>query len=129
MPNDKVKNETKQSSNPTFLKLYTLSNHSFSMDNKGPINSASERNHYNSVIVYHFRNYIATVPTPKNNADYAVNAKIQHWISKFGPPQNLVTDRGTKNPISEKANSCTLFNVLHSPRTSYDPWTYELVEV
>ena len=68
-----------------FSKLSTFFNHSFSIDTKGPLNPASDGNHYFYVIVDHFSNYLVTVPTPKNIFRYAVIAIFHHWIQKFGP--------------------------------------------
>ena len=106
-----------------FSKLSTFPNHSISMDTKGPINPASEGNHYFCVIFDLFSNYIVTVPTPKNNAYYAVNSLNHPWISKFGPPYHLITDRGTEYLNPETANCSTMLNFGHSPRTSHAPWT------
>ena len=57
------------------------------MDNKGPLNSASEGNHHIYVNFHQISNYIVTAPTPKNNTHYAVITLLHRWISKFGPPQ------------------------------------------
>ena len=99
------------------------------MHTKGPLNLASDGNHYIYVFVDQFSKNIATVPTPKYIAHYAVNAIIHHWISKFVPPQYRITDRGTGYLNSEMVNCCTLFNIRHSPRTSHASWTNGLVEV
>ena len=54
---------------------------------------------------------------------------LHHWITNFGPPQYLVTDRGTEYINQDMAHLCSLFNNNHSPRTPYSPWTNGLVEV
>ena len=54
------------------LETVTFSNHSISMHTECPINRASEGNHYIYVIVDHFKNYIITVPSPKDNDQFAV---------------------------------------------------------
>ena len=55
--------------------------------------------------------------------------KIQHWISKFGPRQYLITAKGTENPNSEMAYRCTVFSYRHSPGISDTFWTNGLLEV
>ena len=102
----------------TFFNLWILCN---SMDTKGPINTAPERNLYIYEKVDLFSNYIVTVPTPKSNARYAVNATNHHWISKFFPPEYLITDRGTECLDFEIANCSTVFKVRHSPRIYLAP--------
>ena len=61
-------------------------------------------------------------------SENAVNSLLHHWITKFGPPVYLVTDRGTEYINSEFANLCTTMGNRHSPRTPYAPWTKGLVE-
>ena len=96
------------------------------MPSKGPINPVSDGNHYLYVLVDQFSNYFVTVPTPKNDAHYEVNALFHHWISKPGLLQYLITDRGTEFFDSEIANCCSLFNFRQSQRNctcSLDKWT------
>ena len=71
---------------------------------------------------------MVTVPVKQNNAQNAVNSLLHHWITKFGPPVYLVTDRGSDYINSELANLCTTMGIIHSPRTPYAPWTNGLVE-
>ena len=79
------------------------------MDTKGPINPRSNQNSYIHVIVDAFSHFVVTVPIKQNNAQNAVNSLLHHWITKFGPPVYLVTDRGTEYINSEFANLCTFF--------------------
>ena len=98
------------------------------MDTKGPINHASEGNHYIYVNVDHFSKYIVIVPTPKKNDYYVLMAMIHHWISKIGLLLFLIKDWDTENPNSKMAKCSTLFNIRHSRRTSHAPWTNRPVE-
>ena len=92
------------------------------MDTKGPINCASERDHFNFLNVVHFNNYVVIVPTPRNVAHYDVKSLNNHWLSKFDPLQNLITDRRTDYLKTEIASCSTLSNIRHSERTSHAPW-------
>ena len=98
------------------------------MDTKGPLSPPSQNNQYVFVIIDAFSHYVVTVPSPVNNSQNAINALLHHWISKFGPPQYLVTDRGTEYINQDFTHLCTPFQILHSPRTPYAPWTNALVE-
>ena len=103
-------------------------NNRISMDTKGPIKPPSKQNSYIHVIVDVFSLFVVTVSIKRNNAQNAVNSLLHHWITKFGPPVKLVTDRGSENINSELANLCTTMGIRHSPRTPYAPWTNGLVE-
>ena len=76
----------------------------------------------------HFGHFVVTIPVKQNNAQNAVNSLLHHWITKFGPPVYIVTDRGSEYINSELANLCTTMEIRHSPRTPYAPWTNGLVE-
>ena len=98
------------------------------MDTKGPKNPPSKQNSYIHVIVDAFSHFVVTVTVKQNNAQNAVKSLIHHWITKFGPPIYLVTDRGSEYINSELANLCTTMGIRHSPRTPYAPLTNGLVE-
>ena len=112
-----------------FHKMLQISIIEYQWDNtKGPINPPSNQNSYILVIVDAFSHFVVTVPIKQNNAQNAVNSLLHHWITKFGPPVYLVTDRGSEYINSELANLCTTMGIRHSPRTPYAPWTNGLVE-
>ena len=72
---------------------------------------------YIHVIVDAFSHFVVTVPVKQNNAQNAVNSLLHHWITKFGPPIYLVTDRGSEYINSEFANLCTTMGIRHSPKS------------
>ena len=92
--------------------MSTFSNYSISLDTKGPINPASDGNQKIRENVDPFSNYIVTVPGSKDIVQNALYAVFHQRISKFGPPQCLITDRRTEYLESEMANCCTLFKIL-----------------
>ena len=49
-------------------------------------------------------------PTPNINSKHAIHTFFYHWITKFGPPQNLVTDRGTEYIYQDMAHLCSIFH-------------------
>ena len=104
-------------------------NYRISMDTKGPINPPSQHKSYIHVIVDAFSHFVVTVPIKSNNAKTAVKTLLHHWITKYGPPIYLVTDRGTEYVNQDMAHLCTLMGIRHSPRTAYSPWANGLVEV
>ena len=122
--NQKIQTATVQ----TISENASYFNYRISMDAKGPINPPSKQNSYFHVIVDAFSHFIVTVPVKQNNAQNAVNSQLHRWITKFGPPVYLITDRGSEYINSELANLCTTMGIRRSPRTPYAPWTNGLVE-
>ena len=94
-------------------------NHRISMDTKGPITPSSQNKSYIQVIVDAFSHFVVTVPDKSNNAKTAVKTLLHHWIVKFGPPINLVTDRGSEYINTDMGHLYTLMRIRHSPRTPY----------
>ena len=97
------------------------------MDTKGPIYPPSKQNSYIHVIRDAFSHFVVTIPIKQNNAENAVNSFLHHWITKFGLPVYLDTERSSEYINSELANFCTTMGIRHSPRTPYAPWTNGLV--
>ena len=96
-------------------------NYRISMDTKSPITSSSRNKSYIHVIVDAFSHFVVTVPINSNNAKTAVKTLLHHWIVKFGPPNYLVTDRGSEYINTDMAHLCTLICIRPSPRTPYSP--------
>ena len=97
------------------------------MDTKGPISTTSNGNSYIFAIIDAFSHFIITNPTSNIKSKHATNTLLYHWITKFGPPQYLVTDRGTEYKNQYMTHLCSL-HIKHSPRTPFSPWTNGLVE-
>ena len=95
--NQKIQTATIQ----TFLEIASCFNYRISMDTKRPINPPSKQNSCIHVIVDAFSHFVVTVPVKQNNAKNAVNSLLHHWITQFGPPVCLVTDRGSEDINSE----------------------------
>ena len=104
-------------------------NYRISMDTKGPINPPSAHKSYIHVIVDAFSHFIVTAPMKSNNAKTTGKTLLHHWITRYGPPIYLVTDRGSEYINKDMPHLCTIMEIRHSPRTVYSPWTNGLVEV
>ena len=63
------------------------------METKGPINPPSQHKSYIHVINDAFSRFVVTDPIKSNNAKTTIKTLLHHWITKFGPPNYLVTDR------------------------------------
>ena len=85
------------------------------MDTKGPINPPSQHKSIIHVIVDALSHFVVTVPINSNNAKTAVTTLLHQWITKYGPPIYLVTDRGSEYVNKDMAHLCTLMGIRHSP--------------
>ena len=79
------------------------------------------------VIVDAFTHYVGLNPVPHCNAYYAYKTLYEHWKTKLGLREILVTDSGTEFINNEIITLCHLYNIKHKPRTSHAPWTNGLV--
>ena len=111
-----------------FLDFSPYFNHRISMDTKGPNSPSSDGNSYVYVIVDAFTHFVVLHPSPKNDANNALNVLFDLWKTKFGIPVILVTDNGNECINGEFAHFCRTYNVQFKPRTPYAPWSNGLVE-
>ena len=98
------------------------------IDRKGPINPPSDGHQYIFVIVDAFSHFVTLMCARKNNAYYAYTALFEHWFMKFGLPEELQSDNGSKYINTELTHLCKYFEVKFKPSTTYAPWTNGLVE-
>jgi hypothetical protein len=50
------------------------------------------------------------------------------WVSRFGVPATITSDRGVQFTSALWAGLCSLLNIQHSPTTAYNPQSNGLVE-
>ena len=99
------------------------------MDTKEPISPCSEGISYIFVKVDAFGHFFVTHPAPYVSSKHAIKTLLHQWITNFGPPQYLITDRGTEYTKQDMAHLRSHFSINHSARTPYFPWTNCLDEV
>ena len=71
-----------------------------------------------SLLTLLVRDFFVTVPIISNKAKTAVKTLLHHWVTKYGPPIYLVTDRGSEYINKGNAHLCTLLGITHSLRTA-----------
>ena len=98
-------------------------NYRNSMDTKGPISPSSQNSSHIFVLFDVFSHFVVTNPTPQITVIKAFKTLLHHWITKFGTPRYLVTDRGTEYNIQDMTHLRTLSNINHTPHTPYSPRT------
>ena len=69
-----------------------------------------------------------SVPVKNEEAKTIAKAFFEKWISIFGPPENLLSDRGTQMVGGVITNSCKLIGKKMVNTTSHHPQTDGQVE-
>jgi len=68
------------------------------------------------------------IPMASVTAADCARALVDHWISKFGVPASITSDRGRQFISQVWQAVCELLGVLHVPTTAYHPQANGLVE-
>jgi transposase InsO family protein len=61
------------------------------------------------------------IPIATTSTVDSANALFQGWVSRFGVPAVITSDRGTQFTSSLWAALCSLLNIQHSRTTAYHP--------
>jgi hypothetical protein len=68
------------------------------------------------------------IPLSSITAADCARALFAGWVSQFGVPATITSDRGAQFTSALWAGLCSLLNIQHSPMTAYHPQSNELVE-
>ena len=68
--------------------------HTLSIDYAGPLIKTKKRNQYILVAICHYTKYMVAAPTKDQKSVTVANFIIDHIITKFGFPVNIITDNG-----------------------------------
>ncbi len=68
------------------------------------------------------------IPLASIIAADCARALFASWVSRFGVPATIISDRGTQFMSALWAGLCSLLNIQHSPTTAYHPQSNGLVE-
>lgn len=101
--------------------------HHVHIDLVGPL-PPSRGNVYILTCVDRYTRWPEVVPIPNATADTVVRALIEIWVSRFGPPAFITTDRGRQFASHLFRNVCTLLGIKHVQTTAYHPQANGTVE-
>ena len=68
------------------------------------------------------------IPLASITAADCARALFAGWVSRFGVPATITSDRGAQFTSALWAGLCSLLNIQHSPMTAYHPQSDGLVE-
>jgi transposase InsO family protein len=72
--------------------------------------------------------WLEAIPLTSITAADCARALFAGWVSQFGVPATITSDRGAKFTSALWAGLCSLLNIQHSPTTAYHPQSNGLVE-
>ena len=100
---------------------------SIHVDIVGPL-PVSENKTYLFTIVDRFTRWPEAIPMEDATAESCARALLRHWISRFGVPDNLISDRGPQFTSSLWDLLNKLLGISASTTTAYHPQANGMVE-
>jgi hypothetical protein len=97
------------------------------MDLVGPL-PASKGYTYLFTIMDRTYHWPEAIPIATISTVVRTNALFQGWVSRFGVPAVITSDRRTQFTSSLWAPLCSLLNIQHSQTTAYHPQSNRMVE-
>ncbi len=97
------------------------------MDLVGPL-PASKGFTYLFTIIDRTSRWPEAIPIAATTTVDCANALFQGWVSRFGVPAVITSDRGAQFTSSLWAALCSLLNIQHNQTTAYHPQSNGMVE-
>ena len=91
------------------------------MDICGPFIQTSRGNRVILVISDYFSKWTQAVPLPNHEASTVAEALVTHWISLWGCPYSIHTDKGTDFESKLMHELCNVLGIEKTRTTSYHP--------
>ena len=116
--------------NVTNLQRYPPPSQKFAdinLDLSGPLPDSNGYS-YILVIVDRFSRWPVAIPLPDCKTHTILNAFMHNWLSLYGAPKKLTTDKGSQFLSSEWKDAITFLGIQHNYITSYHPLSNSLAE-
>lgn len=97
------------------------------VDLVGPL-PVSHGNKYLLTVVDRFTRWCEAIPIPQSDATIVAQHLMQHWISRFGVPSTITTDRGSQFESGLMSALTQLLGSCRIHTTAYHPASNGLVE-
>jgi hypothetical protein len=97
------------------------------VDLVGPL-PPSRGHTYLFIIIDRTSRWPEAIPLASISAADCARALFTGWVSRFGVPATITSDRGAQFTSSLWASLCSLLNIQHSPTTAYHSQSNGLVE-
>ena len=100
---------------------------SIHIDLVGPL-PESQKMTYLLTIIDRFTRWPEVIPLQDSQANTCATALLQHWIARFGVPENITSDRGPQFTSSLWTEFNKLFGITVHHTTAYHPQANGMVE-
>jgi hypothetical protein len=97
------------------------------IDLVGPLQSSNNCSHILTVIDRTSK-WMEAIPLVKTSAAACAKALTFSWISRFGVPETITSDRGPLFTSNLWSQLCTMLNIAHRQMTAYHPESNGTVE-
>ena len=97
------------------------------IDLVGPL-PVSQNNSYLLTIIDRFSRWPEVIPLADSQAATCAMALLQHWIARFGVPENITSDRGPQFTSSLWAEFQKLMGIKLHHTTAYHPQSNGMIE-
>ena len=84
----------------------------------GPLQASSDGHTHIMTIIDHSTRWVEAVPLSSMTAPACADALVAGWISQFGVPAVMVTDRGVQFTSAVWAVMCQRLGIRHSTTTA-----------
>ena len=98
------------------------------MDITGPFPVTKYGNKYILVVMDYFTKWVEAYPIPDQESSTVARCLVNNFISRFGIPKILLTDRGSNFESKLFQQLCQLLGIYKTRTTAYHPMTDGLVE-
>jgi transposase InsO family protein len=98
------------------------------VDLVGPLPTSPDGFKYILTVIDRSTRWLEAIPVKNLEATSASDALVEGWISRFGVPADITTDRGTQFTSQVWAKLCNRLGVKHRMMTAYHPASNGLVE-
>nr|CAH8873028.1 unnamed protein product [Trichobilharzia regenti] len=98
------------------------------IDLVGPLPVTSRNNNYILVMVDHFTKWCGAIAIPQIDAVTIAESIFDHWVSRWGAPLQLHSDRGSNFESIVVSELCRIMGIRKTRTTAYHPQGNGLVE-
>ena len=99
-----------------------------SIDITGPLISGRNGERYILGIIDNFSRFVSLIPLKQATGVDVAKALYKRWITVFGSPESIHSDRGTEFENEVIRDLCTLFNIRKSKSSPYYPKGNSMIE-